>query len=170
LDSVLELCSKKAKRTLQANGKMKIKKCKGEKGLASECTANSHEHEQPLQHAPGMVVSRSATLPLLQSHRERCKIARTLDTISIATRRFTPQEVSKGYRGTSLIRIAPPVGPYSNLMQGTYGGPMGLGVSYQRGTPVQHAPRTYPLSATPAGHPLQGYLAHKKLPSVRTRQ
>ena len=47
------------------------------------------------------------------------------------------------YRGTSLIRKIPPVGPYSgpmprnlSLCLGTYGDPMRVGVSHERGTPV----------------------------------
>jgi len=32
------------------------------------------------------------------------------------------------YRGTSLIRTPPPVGPYSSPMPGVPGGPMGDGV------------------------------------------
>ena len=41
-----------------------------------------------------------------------------------------------GYRGSSLIRSTPPVGPCSSLMPRTYGDPSGVGVSYERGTPA----------------------------------
>ena len=42
-------------------------------------------------------------------------------------------------RGTSLItKTPPPEDPTVALCRGTYGGPMGVGVSYQRGTPVIH--------------------------------
>ena len=40
------------------------------------------------------------------------------------------------YRGTSLIRNTPSVGPCSTLYLRTCGDPRGLGVSYERGSPV----------------------------------
>ena len=40
------------------------------------------------------------------------------------------------YRGTSLIRPPPPVGPYSSPCLGIYGDPRGVSVSYERSTPV----------------------------------
>ena len=44
--------------------------------------------------------------------------------------------VSSDYRGTSLIRNLPHLGPYSRPMPGPLGGPKGVAVSYERGTPV----------------------------------
>ena len=42
------------------------------------------------------------------------------------------------YRGTSLIRNTPFLGPYSRTTYvGAYGGPRGGAVSYERGTPVR---------------------------------
>ena len=40
------------------------------------------------------------------------------------------------YRGTSLTRNTPSVGPYSSICLWPYGGPRGGAVSYGRGTPV----------------------------------
>jgi len=42
------------------------------------------------------------------------------------------------YRGTSLIRNTPPYDPTVALCLGTYGDLRGVGVSYERGTPVAH--------------------------------
>jgi hypothetical protein len=41
-----------------------------------------------------------------------------------------------GCRGTSLVRNNPPIGPYIIPMTRDLGDPRGLGVSYERGTPV----------------------------------
>ena len=40
------------------------------------------------------------------------------------------------YRGTSLMSNNAPLGPHSALCLGTYGDPIGVGVSDERGTPV----------------------------------
>jgi len=40
------------------------------------------------------------------------------------------------FRGTSLMSNPPPVGPTVALCLGTYGDPRGVGISYERGTPV----------------------------------
>ena len=40
------------------------------------------------------------------------------------------------YRGTTLIRNNPPEDPTEALCLGTYGDPMEVGVSYERGNPV----------------------------------
>ena len=46
--------------------------------------------------------------------------------------------VGTAYRGTSLIRNTPLLGPYSRTMHlGSYGGPRGGAVSYERGTHVK---------------------------------
>ena len=64
-------------------------------------------------------------------------------------------------RGTSLIRNTPLLAPFSSL--GSYGGPMGVVVSYVRGIHVPDS--TARLAslvewrATPHPTPLQGYLA-----------
>ena len=42
------------------------------------------------------------------------------------------------YRGTSLIRNSPPLGPYGSPALGPYGFPRGVGVSFERGTPVSY--------------------------------
>ena len=42
------------------------------------------------------------------------------------------------YRGTSLIRKRPPLGPTVGLCLGPYGGPMGWEFSYERGTPAPY--------------------------------
>ena len=42
------------------------------------------------------------------------------------------------YRGTSLIRNAPPKDITVALCIGTYGDPRGVGVSYERSTPVEN--------------------------------
>jgi len=52
-----------------------------------------------------------------------------------------------GYRVSSLIRKRPPLGPYSRISLGPYGGPGDRVVSYEGGTPVLanndlHRPRT----------------------------
>ena len=45
------------------------------------------------------------------------------------------------YRGTSLMRNRPPLGPYSSICLGPYGGPMGGGaIFYERGAPVDSEP------------------------------
>ena len=50
------------------------------------------------------------------------------------------------YRGTSLIRNNPRLGPYSRTMSRAHGGPRGGAVSYERGN---FALRTHQLSAIP---------------------
>ena len=44
------------------------------------------------------------------------------------------------YRGTSLVRPPPRVGPYSSMCLGPYGGPRGGAVSDERGTPAGTPP------------------------------
>ena len=44
------------------------------------------------------------------------------------------------YTGTSLIRTSPPFNPTVVLCLGPYGDPVGVGVSYERGTPVTPEP------------------------------
>ena len=75
----------------------------------------------------------------------------------------------------------PPVGPYS--CPGTYGDPRGVGVSYERGTPVLviQGGWVFLMSEVPLycrllrpggpqfrGTPVQGYLAHEKSNPPRT--
>ena len=43
------------------------------------------------------------------------------------------------YRGTSLIRNCFLLGPYMGLCLGSYGGPGGVEVSYEQGTPVRNS-------------------------------
>ena len=47
-----------------------------------------------------------------------------------------PDAGLKVYRGTSLVRTPPPQDPSVALCLGIYRDPMGVGVSYERGTPV----------------------------------
>jgi hypothetical protein len=44
--------------------------------------------------------------------------------------------VSNSYGGTLLIRHSLPLGTYSSICLGPYGGPRGETASYERGTPV----------------------------------
>ena len=57
-------------------------------------------------------------------------------------------DMGTGVQGYLAHKKHPPVGPFSSPMPlGPYGDPMGVGVAFERGTPVH----------------VQGYLAHKKL-------
>ena len=44
------------------------------------------------------------------------------------------------YRETSLIRNSLPLGTYSSICLGPYGGPGGGVVSHEQGTPTDHKP------------------------------
>ena len=65
------------------------------------------------------------------------------------------------YRGTSLTRTPPPQDPTVALCLGTYGDPMGVGVSHERGTPVisildisvtqENSAKTQPTNLTTPG-------------------
>ena len=75
-------------------------------------------------------------------------------------------EQSAEYRGTSLIRNTPLLGPYSGpitrVVWWSYGGGAG---SYERGTPVQQEdapPSKAWIEVLNVSFSLQGYLAHKK--------
>ena len=48
--------------------------------------------------------------------------------------------ISQHYRGTSLISNRLPLGPYSRPCLGPYGVSRGVGVSYERDTPVMPPP------------------------------
>ena len=54
----------------------------------------------------------------------------------VTTRTSVGSSPGTYYRGTSLIRTPTQWDPEVALCLGTYGDPMGVGVSYERGTPA----------------------------------
>ena len=56
--------------------------------------------------------------------------------VELETPQLAPEQHFRYYRGTSLIRNTPLLGTYSRTYLGSFGGPRGMGDSYERGTPV----------------------------------
>ena len=78
----------------------------------------------------------------------RCSIFSRCHRFHLRDAGHSPQdrEVER-YRGTSLIRTLPPVGLYTiALCLESYGDPRGVGVSYERGTPVWRTPLLRPIT------------------------
>ena len=59
-----------------------------------------------------------------------------LDVLAAFSGTRSPRSGASLYRGTSLIRNCPPLGPYSRTMPKALWCPGGGGGSYERGTPV----------------------------------